>query len=92
MPDGVLQVMGVTAWWHDWAEDDVDRLAGALVSGHLIECGPYVVSSVGQVAIQILLIPIDSRREATLAASSSFNQITSTCPIRLQRSRQMGQV
>ncbi|KAJ0422751.1 hypothetical protein BJY00DRAFT_322325 [Aspergillus carlsbadensis] len=31
------------AWyWHDWEEMDYDRLAGALVAGHLIECSAYV--------------------------------------------------
>ncbi|KAL3445056.1 DUF1446-domain-containing protein [Aspergillus insuetus] len=31
------------AWyWHDWDETDYDRLAGALVAGHLIECSAYV--------------------------------------------------
>ncbi len=27
------------AWWWDWAVDDWDALAGAVVAGHLIECG-----------------------------------------------------
>ncbi|KAG7092909.1 hypothetical protein E1B28_009214 [Marasmius oreades] len=35
-------VMGLSAWWHGWAETDYDRLAGALVAGHITECGPYV--------------------------------------------------
>jgi hypothetical protein len=33
-------VTGPAAWWHGWARDDYDRLAGALVAGHVIECGP----------------------------------------------------
>ncbi len=33
-------VTGPAAWWHDWARDDYDALAGALVAGHVIECGP----------------------------------------------------
>ena len=32
-------VVGPAAWWHDWARDDWDRLAGAVVAGHVIECG-----------------------------------------------------
>jgi hypothetical protein len=32
-------VIGPAAWWHKWARDDVDRLAGALVTGHVLECG-----------------------------------------------------
>src|SRR4051794_12499113 len=32
-------VIGPAAWWHGWARDDWDRLAGALVAGHVLECG-----------------------------------------------------
>lgn len=32
-------VIGSAAWWHDWSADDLDPLAGALVAGHVIECG-----------------------------------------------------
>lgn len=34
-------VMGAAQWWHGWDEDDLDKLAGALVAGHLIECSTY---------------------------------------------------
>ncbi len=33
-------VVGPAAWWHGWAPGDWDRLAGAVVAGHIIECGP----------------------------------------------------
>ena len=33
-------VVGVGAWWHDWAQTDYDALAGAVAAGHIIECGP----------------------------------------------------
>lgn len=33
-------VLGPAAWWHGWARTDWDRLAGAIVAGHVIECGP----------------------------------------------------
>jgi hypothetical protein len=33
-------VVGPAAWWHGWQRDDLDRLAGAVVAGHIIECGP----------------------------------------------------
>ncbi|MTE16733.1 acyclic terpene utilization AtuA family protein [Nocardia aurantiaca] len=33
-------VSGPAAWWHGWAHDDFDRLAGAIAAGHVIECGP----------------------------------------------------
>jgi len=35
-------VVGPAAWWHGWDYDDaasVDALAGAVVAGHVIECG-----------------------------------------------------
>ena len=32
-------VVGPAAWWWDWAVDDWDALAGAVVAGHVIECG-----------------------------------------------------
>ena len=32
-------VVGPAAWWHGWAPADLDRLAGAVVAGHVIECG-----------------------------------------------------
>jgi hypothetical protein len=37
--DAALTV-GPAAWWHDWSySDDLDQLAGAVVAGHVIECG-----------------------------------------------------
>ena len=33
-------VIGPAAWWHGWSPDDYDALAGAVVAGHVIECGP----------------------------------------------------
>jgi len=33
-------VVGPAAWHFDWARDDWDRLAGAVVAGHVLECGP----------------------------------------------------
>jgi hypothetical protein len=36
--DAALAI-GPAAWWHGWARDDWDALAGALVAGHVIECG-----------------------------------------------------
>jgi hypothetical protein len=32
-------VVGPAAWKFGWARDDWDRLAGAVVAGHIIECG-----------------------------------------------------
>jgi hypothetical protein len=33
-------VVGPAAWHHGWSLTDWDRLAGAVVAGHVIECGP----------------------------------------------------
>ena len=33
-------VTGPAAWWHGWQRDDFDALAGAVLAGHVIECGP----------------------------------------------------
>jgi hypothetical protein len=32
-------VVGPAAWHHGWAREDFDALAGAVVAGHVIECG-----------------------------------------------------
>jgi hypothetical protein len=33
-------VVGPAAWWHGWGRQDWNQLAGAVVAGHVIECGP----------------------------------------------------
>lgn len=33
-------VTGPAAWWHGWGRRDFGQLAGAVVAGHVIECGP----------------------------------------------------
>ncbi|KAF2751321.1 DUF1446-domain-containing protein [Sporormia fimetaria CBS 119925] len=38
-------VIGAAWFWHSWADDDYDALAGALVAGHLIECSGYVTGA-----------------------------------------------
>jgi hypothetical protein len=35
----VAMTVGPAAWWFGWAKEDWDRLAGATVAGHIIECG-----------------------------------------------------
>lgn len=32
-------VVGPAAWWHGWGTQDHDALAGAVVAGHVVECG-----------------------------------------------------
>ncbi|TWS24985.1 DUF1446 domain-containing protein [Tsukamurella sputi] len=36
-------ITGPAAWWHGWDCEDFDALAGAVVAGHIIECGPQAV-------------------------------------------------
>ncbi len=33
--------LGPAAWWHGWQPHDWDRLAGGVVAGHILECGPH---------------------------------------------------
>ncbi|KAL9615826.1 MAG: hypothetical protein Q9160_009224, partial [Pyrenula sp. 1 TL-2023] len=35
-------VIGAAAWWHSWSPTEYDKLANALIAGHLIECSNYV--------------------------------------------------
>ncbi|HMK65881.1 MAG TPA: acyclic terpene utilization AtuA family protein, partial [Thermodesulfobacteriota bacterium] len=35
----VAMTVGPAAWWFGWGKEDWDRLAGATVAGHIIECG-----------------------------------------------------
>ena len=32
-------IVGATAWAHGWAQSDWDQIAGAVVAGHVVECG-----------------------------------------------------
>jgi hypothetical protein len=34
-------VIAAAWYWHSWSDTDYDKLAGALVAGHLIECSAY---------------------------------------------------
>lgn len=38
-------VIAAGIWWHGWARENFDSLAGAFVCGHLIECSSYVTGS-----------------------------------------------
>ncbi|EXJ83944.1 hypothetical protein A1O3_04611 [Capronia epimyces CBS 606.96] len=38
-------VIGAAWWWYGWSDTDYDRLAGAFLAGHLIECSAYVSGS-----------------------------------------------
>jgi hypothetical protein len=36
-------VQALSMWWHGWREQDFDKLALGLLTGHIIECGTYAV-------------------------------------------------
>ncbi|GFF58722.1 hypothetical protein IFM46972_11187 [Aspergillus udagawae] len=38
-------VIAAAAWWYQWGRNAWDSLAGALIAGHLIECGPYITGA-----------------------------------------------
>lgn len=38
-------VIGAAAWWYGWSPTSYPELAGALIAGHVIECGPYAVGA-----------------------------------------------
>ena len=46
-------VVGPAAWWHGWGAGDWDRLAGAVVAGHVIECGPQATGGNYSLAAEI---------------------------------------
>ena len=39
-------VMGPAAWWFGWQHQDWDKLAGAAVAGHIIECGAQATGEI----------------------------------------------
>lgn len=38
-------IMGAAWWWFGWSDTDYDRLAGAFLAGHIIECSAYASGS-----------------------------------------------
>jgi hypothetical protein len=38
-------VIAAGIWFHGWSRTQFDQLAGALIAGHLIECGAYVTGA-----------------------------------------------
>jgi hypothetical protein len=51
--------VGPAAWWHGWRPDDFDVVAGAVIAGHVIECGPQAVGGnfSGFAAVPGMLVP-----------------------------------
>ncbi|KAM0426387.1 hypothetical protein ACHAPT_008433 [Fusarium lateritium] len=72
-------VMGAAAWHFQWAEEDNDAMAGALLAGHLIECGPYACGANFSGFKQILedlvdlsfpIVEIDSKGQCVVTTTS----------------------
>lgn len=38
-------VIAAAWWWYDWSDTDYDRIAGAFLAGHVIECSAYASGS-----------------------------------------------
>src|SRR3989442_11533940 len=71
-------VVGPAAWRFGWARDDWDTLAGAVVAGHIIECGPQATAGTTAFSLRSLGSPswaFPSRRgRGTEARSSPSNR------------------
>jgi hypothetical protein len=73
-------VVGSAAWWHGWSREDWDRLAGALIAGHIIECGMQATGGnfsgfealdLSQMSFPIAEIEEDGTSHITKLASST---------------------
>ncbi|MFL6126476.1 acyclic terpene utilization AtuA family protein [Actinophytocola sp.] len=52
-------ISGVAAWWHGWGRDELDRIAGAVAAGHIIECGAQATGGnfTGFTAVPGIVVP-----------------------------------
>lgn len=64
-------------WWHEWENDQFDELAGALVAGHLIECGSYVTG--GFYSEFKDLIKVGENQLITVPCITSNDRFTDIC-------------
>ncbi|MDN5917670.1 MAG: DUF1446 domain-containing protein [Pseudonocardia sp.] len=64
-------VVGPAAWWHGWGHEDWDALAGAVVAGHVIECGPQATGGNYPFAEEITDLRYPGSPIAEIAADGS---------------------
>lgn len=64
-------VTGAAAWWHDWQRTDFDQLAGAVVAGHIIECGTQTTGGNYSDFAELMPIGVPSFPIAEIAADGS---------------------
>lgn len=87
-------VMAAAWYWHSWSETDYDRLAGALIAGHLIECSAYVTggnfSGFDRYPIERFILPgfpvaeIDSDGSCIIKKHSNTDGIVDVDTVRSQ--------
>ncbi|WP_107358082.1 acyclic terpene utilization AtuA family protein [Streptomyces agglomeratus] len=68
-------VTGPAAWWFGWGPQEYDRLAGAVVAGHVLECGAQATG--GNYAF-FQDFPAPSRERSTPAADRSGERSSSS--------------
>jgi hypothetical protein len=87
-------VIAAAAWWHGWSEADYDRLAGALIGGHLIECSTYVTGAnfagayqrdvADFVDIGLPIVEIDSQGECVVTKHQELNGFVTPDTVKCQ--------
>ncbi|KAI1331490.1 DUF1446-domain-containing protein [Xylariaceae sp. FL0255] len=87
-------VMGAAQWWHGWKDNEFDKLAGALLAGHLIECSTYGTGSnfagFDEFKIEQLLhigcpiAEIDEKGEAIITKHEALNGIVTEEVVKCQ--------
>lgn len=86
-------VMGLAYWWHGWQDSQLQQMAGSLMAGHLIECGPYVtggnycraeeISKLHHVGYPIAEISCDGTAVITKSENSNGVVTVDTCKAQL---------
>jgi hypothetical protein len=91
-------VVGAAAWHFSWAPEDYDRLAGAVIAGHVIECGTQATggnySFFGEVADRGLpgmpIADIAEDGSATISKSAGSGGLVSVDTVKAQLFYEIG--